>query len=517
MTFRHGINLASFSYYTTENQFVDAMLLATFNPNTIKYDPVTGAVTQPGSIQVIVPVIDGTHEYTVKTSAPIKSISFGNTSTPASYTSTAPDGKYKFTYTHDPANTNVIDVLVRITTKNPTDVIGKIQIYRTEHEALLEKNPYAWCPDFLASVKGFSPLRFMDWFKTNESPLVDTRPVPSGHMYDPSMGCPVELAADLCNQVNSDMWMNIPHLATDRLVQEMISVACRVLKPELTLYVEYSNEVWNASFTQYQYSAKQASIHYGSSYKQYSSEDNWYGYRSGQIAQIAHKVSPRAKLILATQMGSNTHKWERVLSGYHESGATNNMLGAISEAPYLSCKSPLATQIQWALSNNYDAMHSELVDSLNTHKPWFATIKAYADTLGVPLFCYEYNISVDAWRTSDLNQKAALVAFQQAYCHSKRAADLIKQHITGFAVAGGGAACFFNHVGKGGQYGEWGARPSTIATYPMYDFLREPLANWIPGYVPPVPPAPVISPTPGKTGVLTPTANTGKITGTFKL
>jgi len=513
MTFQHGMNLSSFDYYTPENQFVNAMLLAAYNPPSVKYDPVSGDPAQPGTLQAIVPVIDGTHEYTVKISTPISAVRFGSAATPiGGYTKTTADGKYKFTYTHDPSNTNLLNALLTIVPSSSNSTIGHIEVYRTEHEALLQNNKYAWCPDFLASVKGFSPLRFMDWMRTNNSPLTNTRPKPSGHMFDTVNGCPLELAADLCNTVGSDMWINIPHLASDDLIREMISVAINHLDPKLTLYVEYSNEVWNNAFSQSKYADEQAKIHYGSSYKAYYSYDNWYGFRSGQVAKIASSISPRAKTILANQLGNTTSKWERILAGYHEAGATNSMLGAIAEAPYLGCASSLSTQIQWALTSNYDAMHAELTANMNNKKPWAPVIKAYADSLGVPLFLYEYNISVDAWRVSDLAQKAALVSFQQKYCHSKRAADLIKQHATNLAAAGVSVACFFDHAGKGSQWGEWGCRPSTIATYPMYDFLREPLEHWVPGYVhssPQIISKPSI-------GTVTSTNNSGPISGTYK-
>ena len=53
------------------------------------------------------------------------------------------------------------------------------------------------------------------------------------------------------------MWICVPHMADDLYVQ-YLGLLCRIaLDPDLTVYLEYSNEVWNGQFQQAQYAQTQ--------------------------------------------------------------------------------------------------------------------------------------------------------------------------------------------------------------------------------------------------------------------
>jgi len=62
---------------------------------------------------------------------------------------------------------------------------------------------------------------------------------------------------DLCNKTRKNMWICVPHMADDLYVQ-YLGLLCRIaLDPDLTVYLEYSNEVWNSQFQQTQYAQTQ--------------------------------------------------------------------------------------------------------------------------------------------------------------------------------------------------------------------------------------------------------------------
>jgi hypothetical protein len=119
-------------------------------------------------------------------------------------------------------------------------------------------------------LQPFPIIRFMDWQKTNalfigEEPKnyqakatldLDARPLEShdwrykgtGAWYL-FKGVPLETIISIANRANARPWICIPHLATDRLMAEMIAVALsQSVQPPI---FEYSNEVWNAGFKQY--------------------------------------------------------------------------------------------------------------------------------------------------------------------------------------------------------------------------------------------------------------------------
>ena len=55
---------------------------------------------------------------------------------------------------------------------------------------------------------------------------------------------------DLGNELEKDIWLNIPHLADDAFVRAMAEAVRDSLDPALKVYVEFSNEVWNSQFSQ---------------------------------------------------------------------------------------------------------------------------------------------------------------------------------------------------------------------------------------------------------------------------
>ena len=120
---------------------------------------------------------------------------------------------------------------------------------------------------FLNSFKGFSTIRSMNWTGAINSPEVDwadrtpdnwptvshyMTPAagslkylapPGGGMYQ--TGQSWESAIDLANATQTDMWINIPVMATDDYVKSLAALIKSRLNPSLHVYVEWSDEIWN--------------------------------------------------------------------------------------------------------------------------------------------------------------------------------------------------------------------------------------------------------------------------------
>jgi hypothetical protein len=104
-------------------------------------------------------------------------------------------------------------------------------------------------PRFLANTEPYRLIRFMDWMETNSSPVesVDDYPTPSSAFWH---RVPIEVIAELGNRLASDIWITLPHLASDAFVD---SVAARLrdgFRNDRKVFVEYSNENWNGIFQQ---------------------------------------------------------------------------------------------------------------------------------------------------------------------------------------------------------------------------------------------------------------------------
>lgn len=110
-------------------------------------------------------------------------------------------------------------------------------------------------PVFLDNCAPFAAIRFMDWGATNFSPLEDwgDRAKPEDITFTTGKGFPYEYMIELANTLHKDIWICIPHRANDEYIREMAELFGDGLDPDLNLYVEYSNEVWNWMFDQAQY------------------------------------------------------------------------------------------------------------------------------------------------------------------------------------------------------------------------------------------------------------------------
>jgi hypothetical protein len=62
---------------------------------------------------------------------------------------------------------------------------------------------------------------------------------------------PWEYVTELAIVSNKDLWINIPAQADDGYVRELAGMLKRELPATTRLYLEYSNEVWNAQFEQH--------------------------------------------------------------------------------------------------------------------------------------------------------------------------------------------------------------------------------------------------------------------------
>ena len=118
-----------------------------------------------------------------------------------------------------------------------------------------EKAQSPFHPLFLDRLKGFGVIRFMAWQNTVNSPIRtwQQRSHVDDARYTNPAGVPIEIMIDLANQLHAAPWFSMPHLADDNYVRQFALLVRQRLAPDLPVYVEYSNEVWNFSFSETRY------------------------------------------------------------------------------------------------------------------------------------------------------------------------------------------------------------------------------------------------------------------------
>lgn len=159
-------------------------------------------------------------------------------------------------------------------------------------------NFFMFHPDYLESLKPFNPLRYMDIMGTNGSPLAEWADRDQPGLKLGFSGAPYEWIAQLSNELHKDSWWNIPHAASDDYIVQMARFLKNKINSPNRLYIEYSNELWNTAFNQWNYCVQLGASHFHRSKINsitYDSGNNLavvdhtnHGFTTGTIVQVAN-------------------------------------------------------------------------------------------------------------------------------------------------------------------------------------------------------------------------------------
>jgi len=138
-----------------------------------------------------------------------------------------------------PSNTGI---LMRITRSNPSDRVRNIKVWLPGFENAA--SPFF--TDFRDSLEPFDTLKFTEWQRANEGATIEwnNRTIRDQKQVT-NQGVAIEYMVDLCNDLSSNAWFNIPHLADNDYITNFATFLRDNLDSSLRIYVEWSNEVWN--------------------------------------------------------------------------------------------------------------------------------------------------------------------------------------------------------------------------------------------------------------------------------
>ncbi len=195
-------------------------------------------------------------------------------------------------------------VMVTIEAINPTDPIRNITIVREDRLAAFDAGE-VFNLDWLARLRGVQGVRFMDWMATNNSTQTrwEDRPSPDDVTWAAN-GVPVEVMIALANELDADPWFTLPHLADDDYVRQFAQTVRDGLEPDLQVWAEYSNEVWNWQFSQGNWAEEQGKKRWGEQYAWVQ----FYALRASEVSAIWTEVfgaeaEARLVRVISTQTG----------------------------------------------------------------------------------------------------------------------------------------------------------------------------------------------------------------------
>jgi len=390
-------------------------------------------------------------------------------------------------------------VSVNFTGLDPNNPVGNVHLVRADQVDLYNSGEI-FNPAFIDKVSQWSVVRFMDWGDTNASESVSwasRTTLDSGSWAKQTTldGVPIEAMVKLANEAHVDMWYNVPTKADDAYVTQALTYIRDHLDPTLKVHVEWSNEVWNAGFDVYRYAQTQANALWGNGTSVANGNNVYYGYRSAQIASIAHNVygdeaASRLVDVLAGQ-AANSGLLTYILQGVNKAGlgTASSLFHDYAIAPYFGGELGAAadrtadrtTLMGWVNSgaSGVSAAFHELEyggslsgdKSLAVMHTYLVNSAAAAHAAGLDMVAYEGGASLITTHFSS-TQQPKVEAFFAKLLNDPRMGDLYSKLLADFKAVGGGEFTAFNDTSGSSPNGYWGVLDSIYDnSSPRYDAL----------------------------------------------
>ena len=340
-----------------------------------------------------------------------------------------------------------------------------------------------WKQTFLDRLNPFSTIRVMDWNQTNGCVVWDwnQRTPMTYNCQNEKSGVAYEHIIDLCNSQDKDLWVCVPHMADTNYIVQMATLFKDNLNSNLTIYLEYSNEVWNPTFEQF-FWVKDDFTWLDHSFPHNDLYDNSQSiyYNTGLLAKRTFDLwyqtfgadSSRVKRVLAAQ-GGNVWVAQEMIS------AVGNGYDYIAPDWYFGASE------QTNFSASVDAQ--EVIDSCRVdffQNRWQDNLDHYtlAQQEGKGVVCYEGGQHTTA---NGDNNFSGLQAFYDAQVDPAMY-DLYDDIIDTLRYRGAELLMAYTLGGENGIYGSWGHISNvdltpTMANAPKYMALIDNLPNTISG------------------------------------
>jgi hypothetical protein len=312
----------------------------------------------------------------------------------------------------------------------------------------------AFNPKYKSDLAKYGVIRYMDWNMTNNQSISkwDDRTTLYDFHWGGAGGVPYESQIQLSNELKQDVWLTVPHLADDDYVRKLAILVSQRLSPDLRVWVEYSNEVWNGGFQQHRYAADVLRPRYG-----VANPAQAYGRRSAEIFDIFSSEFTDQQRIVRVIAGQTVNPWvlEQSLIGATAGGTLKADVAAV--APYFSVDSDQLYQQYLTGTVNSDDVFGQLRSSIDTATSGVVGNRQAATAHGLPLVSYEGGQHLVA-RPGDQHNNAGFVSLLHAINRDPRMGDLYTYYLDKWYGAGGETMVFFNDVGPWSKWGSWGLK-----------------------------------------------------------
>lgn len=332
---------------------------------------------------------------------------------------------------------------VRIDSMSSTDPIRDLHVWMPDYNGESFRGQ-GWRPGadfspfhplFTERLRPFETIRFMQAANTITSDIVhweDSRPLTHARQAnfatDFQNGMSPEYMIALANELDANPYFNMPHLAEDDYVRRFAELARDTLNPNLTIYVEWSNEVWNwAPGFESHYESRARAAAEGISLEEYVARetrrdfDIWSDVFAGQEQRLVRTVG--GFVAAPGQYGWNAQLLSRMQGRFD----------ALAIAPYVS--PPLTIRNGYTASTTVDQVladtQANIVPMADMVRQSTNLLRQYETQLGrdLQLIAYEGGTHLD-----DRN-----AVYQQAFFNAAadpRMYDILTEYLDAMADAG---------------------------------------------------------------------------------
>ncbi|WP_037356648.1 T9SS type A sorting domain-containing protein [Schleiferia thermophila] len=402
-----GINISSVEDYSTELVFTDAFKQSRswISSNADGTGPWNTGVNVPLNVSgypLQIPYNDGSNPPQIVKTLMLWDI--GNAVPTGHYRlKVSGNGQVRLSFGASGTYNCPVDTLVNVTgggimleilSSSVSSPISDIKFIYPDYVNTYEVQKYT--NEFLDFLKDFQVIRFMDFTKTNGSAVAQwTDRTPANYYTQAkSTGASWESVIEIANLTKKDIWINIPHKANDLYIYQLATLLHSNLDSSIKVYLEYSNEVWNAAFPQHAECAQMAQS-LGYTGPEWERAWKYTVKRSADVFKIFEDVfdnDSRLIKIIPTQATTNGWLSEQLISYfnnplYNPHGVSANTL---SIAPYFAgnvadqivsdgvvnsiTTAEIITRMQNSLTEAFSAMIAH---------------KTVANYHGLDLICYE--------------------------------------------------------------------------------------------------------------------------------
>jgi hypothetical protein len=378
-------------------------------------------------------------------------------------------------------------IFLRIDATSPSDPIRDIHVWLPDYngQSFVGQvwQPGAgfspFYPPFLQLLNPFHTLRF-----TQDASIVtsevqqwtDLRPVQYATQVTGvgplRNGMAPQYMIELCNELNADLWVNIPHMADDNFIATYATLVRDTLKPNLKVYVEWSHEVWNSApgDMPYQWIEQQLALPQNAGIT---------------FPQFVAREDTRTFDIWSQAFAGQTNRLVRTVGGIagsprYTAAVLQNMSGDFDAVAVTAYLSPASSQLAtYSASTTADQVLSDLTADIPTAISLLEQTKALADqyssSLGrqISLLAYEGGPSLIG------KNQPYQAAFSQATTNAGMY-NVYSQFLVGLNQAGLGLLVNFeftdapNSVSpNGGAFGSLSSLYQPLSAAPKYQALLD--------------------------------------------